>query len=440
MKTFHYTLFAASPLYVGAGKPYRGNFMESLNFIPGGLIRGAIASLLLEECAEDKEQQQGSQHSHQTARCKFYQLLGPGDSPEVIFTPCYPVGKGVLSRQVWSLPMTARSCKSFPGFRTDEIIERKHPRLGQKIKERHGVFDLLIRHLIIDETLGGPEGLPFIPKERCPSPKCGGRVEPFQGFYQRLETGYTQMDAAAKARFVRVAINRRRNTAEEGMLYSLEVIAEGQEFRGSVLLPSEKSNLLQESLRRVQEKGWIGGGSSRGLGRVEVRILGEEEQPGLAPLKDRAETFNEVVKRQRGALACLWGTSSTQAASGIYFTLGLQSDAILEDEFGGPTTILYPSVLWRELGLSGKLVEPELVRSYTGATYLSGWSVAWGLPRETAIGVRRGSVFVYQIGELSDELIGALEALEDRGIGRRREEGFGRAIVCDPFHLEVEPI
>ncbi|MBI1986838.1 MAG: hypothetical protein HYS70_00620, partial [Nitrospinae bacterium] len=264
-----YQLRTNSMLYVGAHKPYGGNFMESRNHLPGGIVRGAAAHFLLDWCPQGEEQRRDHHGCPEREDCRFYQLFGSGDSTEIIFTHGYP--QDVLGEQTWTLPATARSCKHQPGFRSDEQREaREQP--GKRPRERHGVFDTLLSQLAYEELQ--PRLLVW--KAHCLS--CRGRIDRFSGFYQRLhEEGYRQIASPSKGRLLRAAINRRRNTAEDEMLYSLEAIEAGQLLAGSLILPRQKRALVEEALRETLLTLPLGGGGSRGLGRVELMEIKEAE-------------------------------------------------------------------------------------------------------------------------------------------------------------------
>lgn len=433
-----YNLLTNSRIYIGAKKPYGGNFMESFDYIPGGVIRGAVARLLLEECPKDDDQKKDHQSCPDKNGCRFYELFGCGDSQDVIFTDCYP--ESYVKKKVWVLPITARTCKYHPGFKSDERRFNEKRKTGDREIENHGVLDILISQLVYEEL--NPSLLVW--KLRCNLPKkdqgqCNARIDSFGGFYQyHGEKDYEAIKPVSKVRLVRAAINRRRNTAEDEMLYSLELIEKGQNFYGSIILPGEKFDLVKNALHEVSKFGWIGGASSRGFGRIEINAIKEIEFPELRPIQERIERFNEIIEEERKTYQKFAPTDEPKP--GKYFTIDLQSDAIFVDRFGQRVTILSPGMLLEYLDLTGKIPELTMERSYTSPVYISGWSTAWRMPKEVHLGVKAGSLFVYLVKELTDELIEALERAEEIGMGEKREEGFGRFIVCHPFHLEVMPV
>ena len=70
---------------------------------------------------------------------------------------------------------------------------------------------------------------------------------------------------------------------------------------------------------------------------------------------------------------------------------------------------------------------------------LRGWNAAHGLPRQDEWVVERGAVYVYRFTGTATEreaLIEQLATLSEKGVGLRRNEGFGMVIVSDNFHRQ----
>jgi CRISPR/Cas system CSM-associated protein Csm3 (group 7 of RAMP superfamily) len=99
-----------------------------------------------------------------------------------------------------------------------------------------------------------------------------------------------------------------------------------------------------------------------------------------------------------------------------------------------------PSDRHRALVLaSARSLSKERSLMFTGPTIVSGWSEAWGLPKLPALAAVAGSVYVFCTSDI-EAWHEALGKIEEHGVGSRREEGFGAVRVCDPFHLEVQPV
>jgi hypothetical protein len=71
---------------------------------------------------------------------------------------------------------------------------------------------------------------------------------------------------------------------------------------------------------------------------------------------------------------------------------------------------------------------------------VSGWSELWGTPKANDYAIDTGSVFLFscRLDPDDDTLLRLLYDMEQRSIGQRRAEGFGRILISDPFHREVE--
>ena len=75
-----------------------------------------------------------------------------------------------------------------------------------------------------------------------------------------------------------------------------------------------------------------------------------------------------------------------------------------------------------------------LERAFVVPALAQGWNAILGLPKPDAPGLGRGSVFLFKLNDTADQQ--RLAEMEANGVGERREEGFGRVRVCDPFHYE----
>lgn len=384
----------ASPIVPGGRKP-TGQVIEALQHISGGLLRGAVANAWL-AASEDGQPD-----------ADFKQLfLGERVG---IFRNCYP-GSNVL-------PATAIGCKDFDGF------------LAENDPEKHGIFDTLFQRLAAEKV----DWLLYDPK--CPHCGDNGRVEAQSGFYTRSDNRYVKRTLNTRL-LTRVAINRQRKVAADALLYNLNAVdplvikssgdSENIRLHGSARVPSSLVSQVADTLqKRVQR---LGGGSSRGLGRVHIAV---QRCDDTNTLEQRIHGFNEALKT-------VWESYSRRPNvemdpfEGTYFSINLQSDAILEENWR-KSMVLTASMLKATADCN---VDVSLIRSFASYDYVSGWNAAWGLPKGIDLITRIGSVFVFHTSKI-DAWIPALRTLEKIGIGSRREEGFGQILICDPFHLRT---
>jgi CRISPR-associated protein Csx10 len=326
------------------------------------------------------------------------------------------------------LPATAMSCKAESGF---------------LYSHRHGVMDTLIERLCVEALM--PAGLLYMP--RCPQDECGARLERYPGFY-RQDGQALHSERVTQRLLTRVAINRRRATAEDELLYSPLVISEAQReqdgnyrptvFTATVTIPAY-ADVLLPYLRQVDR---LGSGTSRGLGAVQIEPILEsvDDTADLAALLQRREAFNTTIREVWQTVARLPGCTppAYSLENGAYFSLNLRADAILKADGWLPTHVLTDRMLKERC----PQVDDDsllLIRAYSGYDWRGGWNVAWGLPKDIDVVVPMGSVFVFwtQHPERWDE---ALLDVERWGIGERIAEGFGQVQVCDTFHVAAQGV
>ena len=390
-----------SPILTGGRKP-SGQAVEAVNYIRGGLIRGAIAKAWLADLETNEPD------------ADFERLFLNEDAG--IFRNCTPGAK--------VLPATAVSCKDFSGFyKADD-------------NEKHGIFDTLLERIVSEKA-------EWMYQPNCP--KCQGRVEAQSGFYTKSESIFTKKELNTRL-LTRVAINRHRKVAEDELLYHLTAIdpvfvksekvnsqdkikSEKVILHGSARIPSNLVNKVDQTLQQKVNR--LGGGSSRGLGEVNIGV--DKQQPSDT-LSKRICNFNKSFQEVWKAYADLPNTEIGEF-EGTYFTVNLRSDAILTAEDGWQRSMVLTAPMLQ--AMIGCEVEVTLVRSFASYSYVGGWNAAWGLPKETALITQMGSVFVFHAPDI-DKWLPKLQTLENIGIGNRREEGFGQILICDPFHLRTQ--
>lgn len=414
MSELFYEIVAQAPLAVNERKPGGNQYQEGLSHIPGRLVRGALAAEVLRSC-------QDPSHGHNHAECPQPTLCRALFGEDLLFADAHPLK--LNTDGPFLLPATAVSCKDHSGFRG----------------KGDGVFDTLIGRACWE--LLQPVAMQYAP--RCPV--CGGRTKGFGGAYG-VANGVYRSEKVSRELLTRVAINRRRGVAEEELLYAINALSqfvpgetedpcqetrfEDSRYVGSIHLSDDGLAMaVSDQLRRVFR---LGGGSSRGLGRVRVAVIATPAWPTVA---ERLERFNDMVA-ERWSLMSQW-TSRGNGSLHRIFVVTLQSDAVLSADGWQPDVRLSEAMVWRVCGESGRPpADLRLVRSYTTPVTRSGFQSAWGLPKMTDLAVQAGGVYLYQVDAL-DGWAQRLERLEAQGVGSRRAEGFGRVRVCDPFHYEA---
>ena len=396
MREIQLKITALSPLAIGRKKP--GSVSEAGDYIPGSVIRGAIASVII--------QQSNLQNPDLTATNNDFQSLFLNENA-AIFRNAYPA-PSAQEAKIKVLPATALTSKTNPGFKP----------------KGYGVFDTLI-----DRFCAENYGYPYDPN--CP--QDGGRVEPYKGFYSKQNSKYCP-HSVTKRLLTRIGINRRRVTAEEQILYSLEVLNETQEqkpmvYRSSIMVEDNHlAESLEQFLNHNSQNIRLGGAASRGLGKVkiEARVCPPSKKSDVAT---SIEGFNQELQQRWQ----LWGTlfGNLPLEERTYFTLDLQSDAILMENWRR-TTVISPEMLQKFTGIHAPLT---LEVAYSSYDYVCGWNSAWGLLKDVDLITNKGGVYLFStIADKKNDWIQALEKLSREGVGDRISEGFGQIEVCSEFH------
>jgi len=400
MKKIELEIKALSPLAIGLKKP-GGNISEVEDFIPGSVIRGAVAGQILKATNQEIEENDD-----------FHKLF-LSENP-AIFQNAYPENDKIKS-EVRVIPTTALSSKIKPGF---------------KSSKGDGVFDTLIDRFCA-ENYGQIYDFnsPVIGNE-----VEGDRVDNFTGFYSQNTSKYDKNSAKSRL-LTRVGINRRRATSEESVLYSIEVLNESKEhkkevviYKGAILAPNDLADSLQAFIYNYANHFRLGGASSRGLGKVQ--ITAKESTEIKSNVDTRVIQFNEKLRQRWNQWGNIFGKVSVIPKNRIYFTIDLQADAILTENWQR-TTVISEAMLQQFTGVNDSSL--KLYTVYSIYDYRSGWNVAWGLMKDVELVTTRGGVYLFSTDN-QDLWLKPWENLEIYGIGDRTSEGFGQVQVCNEFH------
>lgn len=396
-----------SPLAVGRQKP-GSSISEVEDYIPGTVIRGAIAAQILRES--------GQSTADLATQGEDFQALFLGEQP-AIFQHGYPATFTTQrstqivpdTERVACIPATALTTKKDEGFKP----------------EGAGVFDTLI-----DRFCAECYGYPY-----DPCTLKGERVDTFSGLYCQVNKRYYTL-SNGKRLLTRVGINRRRATAEEDILYSIEVLNETKPtrdhpmvYQSAIWVNDEAlAQTLQQYIRDRSTAFRLGGSTSRGLGAVE--ITAKPPVQVISHLQPRVKQFNAALK-QRWQQWQVFRQPSTDAISDrTFFTLGLQADAILSEHWQR-TTVISIAMLQQMTGIQDDSL--QLHAAYSSYTHRSGWNAAWGLMKDVELVTNKGSTYLFSTAN-PDTWWTVLARLELEGVGDRTCEGFGQIRVCDEFH------
>ncbi|MBW4603976.1 MAG: hypothetical protein KME29_31530 [Calothrix sp. FI2-JRJ7] len=186
-----------------------------------------------------------------------------------------------------------------------------------------------------------------------------------------------------------------------GAVFRYDALLAGQTFQAAIICDnSDDVEKIKPLLEPSQV--WLGGSQSAGYGYIEI---------------DNVEEFDNWSEL---------GIDASLRGGRKLLRVTLLSDLILLDKWGhyivNPEAELVTELLqeYLDVGL-------ELQDSYTSTVLVGGFNRKWGLPLPQVPAFASGSVFVFSYsGELKAEKI---LNLENRGIGERRVDGFGRVAI-----------
>lgn len=336
------------------------------------------------------------------------------------FGNCYPAQfpqKDLMADNypVLPLPLTARSCKRFPGFAFYAERDQKY---------RAGVTDLLIPLALF--ALSGEQRGDLLDQYQK-HPKTNESLDRFEGFFRRgSKAEHYGQPKLRKALRTRTGINYDTGTAQTSILYSREVLERGTKFWGCWYVDDDLTDAFEQFVTQV-DKGdllRVGNNRTRGSGHVRFNQQRIDEDTEL-DLKARIEAFTQHFKQQAAA-------ARLDAPAALYVPILLTSDAILTDPLLRARLQISADDL-ATIGIPGA----ELIFHAGGVRQVSSWNNLWGLPRADDWAITKGSVFLFALPEANDATFTALLNWQRDGIGQRRAEGFGALVLAHYFHIEL---
>lgn len=323
-----------------------------------------------------------------------------------------------------------RCHNAYPAQKGDSWV-RPMPATAIQPKGKEDIHDSLVERVCWEQQQ--PAALIYSPTDESGRPwEAVGRT-----FYTRNANKIKTRSVQQRV-LTRTAINRRRRTVQEEMLYSPLVINEATvdndngkkltmtRFCGSIVIHSDQHNQAEDIRQHLGAIDLLGGRQTSGLGRVRVEATESTSGEGPDDIQQRVERLTSKFQAQAALYETLGGTPF---AVGTIFTVNLLSDAILLEQGWLPTQEFSAAMLKEATG-----IEATLLRSFTTTQVVGGWNVSWQRPKPSEIAVSMGGVYVFRTEQKPD--YARLAALQLDGIGERRAEGYGQIRICDEFHLE----
>ena len=378
---------------------------ESVRSVAGTLVRGALAAIYLQQHGEVDDTFRDL-FLNETS-CRF----GPLDPGPAHF------------------PLTAAACK--------------------RVGITHALVDQLWYRIAQHHRAGSvPEDTGW---RQCG--ECEADLKEHAGFWTEKNNQLCEKRSDRHHVAAHVGIDRHTNTAAESIFYTLEALLpsnQKEDLYGWLTADADALQALNELLEAEDYRISVGHHRTRGYGAMRLELSEPIDS-------DDSEARTEGWKQWSCDLIDFLG-SPPFSVTGLnpdeefYFSLSFPTGAVLVDRFlrytidpadmisfvpaMPPVETAFPMENRRTQQLdSGGTV--RWVTAITKHERLRGWNTAHGLPRQDEWMAARGSVYVYCFKGTPDEreaLIGQLVDLSNKGIGIRRNEGFGTVVVSDDFH------
>lgn len=400
----------SGPLSFRAGR--ETNSARTLSYVPGSTLLGGLAAAHI---MLDRDEDEFTAFFMQKGACfgNLYPAVFSEDSGNAELeslkddrAPVYPI------------PMTARTCKRFGGFASDQT-EPEDP--------HHGVYDSLIAWGVF--ALSSEEcGKALEAEAYCPM--CGEPMDRFTGFYRRgsKETlGHAQPERGLRTR---TAIDRVTGTAKQGNLYSREILKRGNGFWGTLHVADDQASAFEDFIEQANASQLLrlGNNRTRGFGRVVLNLDRREDQISARDLRQRIDVFSAELRRRAQEVGI-------DVPHACYIPLTLTSDVILLDKLLRHQTVITPAYVNESWGVD----DVDLIYQSSTTRRVMGWNGLWRLPKPDDTAIAQGSVFLFGLeNPIEEHQVETLLAVRDQGIGARRREGFGQVVVADRFHWEVK--
>lgn len=371
-------LKAESPLHIGSGLR-TGTIKRTRAFVPGSALRGAVGTAIIKAVCKLERPMVNHEECSYFNECSYAALFGEefGRSSHIFFRYSYPTHLKCMGSYL-PAPMNLYECK-------DPQCKR------------------LYRS--------------FYPPSKC---ECGSDLKQYSGFQcngcgevARHPIGFSRITGSAIERWSKSAAAVDVGGERVGTLHTVEAISKGARFSFAVLVSGDFGGCV-DMLRSVMQHGLcdegLGGGKSRGLGKVTVEGV-------------KVEEVTETFLRKRA-----------EAIDTRSFVVRLLSPMLLDGKFLDASSLLEGcrraySFLFHE----GKPTLPDvkLKTSRADVDAFCGWSLKMQKRRSLEPAVAAGSVFHFESGVEDEVLALSLAALEFLAVGSYKPHGCGQVVIED---------
>ncbi len=384
------------PLLI-ARRAEAGNQYETLDTIPGSVLRGALA-------------EQIAQRFDLASRTDAYQHFA------ALFF-------GNLVHFSGLTPVEVRKENASTGYPTivaprDLLTCELHPGYSGRSKDKgHGVWSLLQENL---------SECPVCANSATNRKAASVKLETLDGFISLVKGAPRSKHKPRRMLEMHIRIDPVSGRVSTGDLYGYVALEPGQYFVGEITCTDAAVWQTLHAMAGLQEgvnELKLGKAAQRGYGKVSVVF-----QSGEKPLFHLQDLDKRI-------------TSTEQV------TMLLLSDAIVPDPWGRFWRGFDPAWLKRELrlpnnvGVSIDCNQDDEKLAFSAVRTVDSFNATLGLPRTRDIAIVAGSSVRLSFQNITkDDLITYLAKIESRGIGLRRDEGFGQVAFNHPIYRQLQGI
>ena len=245
--------------------------------------------------------------------------------------------------------------------------------------------------------------------------KCDNPVKGVHGAFISLQEEPERFEPEKHSE-MHIRVDPESGRVEEGQLFEYEALEAGQYFAGELTCADEEAWDLLQTLTGLKEEADVdlrlGKATRRGYGKVTLWLEPwDDDKPPVWVQQPLAERVDEGADE---------------------LTLTLLTDAVVTDAWGRFATGFDDGWLSEALGFDVRVVEG---RDFAATHLLDGFNTKLRLPRWRDVALRAGSTARLKVLEAPEEgLLEALARIERKGLGRRRNEGYGQVAFNHPVY------
>lgn len=355
------------------GVKTNNNFLVSKDYISGAVLRAGFANDILLECKHYNKEFNGKKHfvEYRDSECDDCSNVNVCEN----FSKMY--FSFLFPKDTVYAPLTMKACKAYG--------------------TEHSVKDV-----VWDST-----GLNC---SECD--KKNNRMENMKGFINRKTLKEYKVKRSISTH---TAINYSTRTAKSGSLFQIDAIKRGETFCG--IIDDKESGLLE-----VGKTIYIGKYSSNGFGKIKIVEISDYKAEDI---ETRIEKFNSKFSEDKNKLHA----SILFLSDAKLFEQQLTSEPLTTEEYKSQ---------WKKC-IFGNNDIIQLEKVFAQNFLYSGYDTSstngvW--QKDPEVHTQMGSSILISFDESQrDKAIELLKEIEECGVGKDKNAGFGQVEVCSKLHM-----